>query len=204
LGTPNRLDVFLNIPYDKQFEDLYLAFIAAIATKGLRPRTTLEIPGGARRLDRILALIATCRYSFHDLSRVQMDHRGGSLAPRFNMPFELGLTVAWERTHPGDEYLWFVFESKERRILKSLSDLAGTDVYIHNGTVAGVFREIGNALVRTESQASVQDMRFVYSKLRRSLRSLMKQTGARGAFEAGIFKELVVSATALANVRKRL
>jgi hypothetical protein len=44
------------------------------------------------------------------------------------MAFELGLVAAWERLHPKGEYVWFVFESKERRVLKSLSDLAGTDV----------------------------------------------------------------------------
>jgi len=30
------------------------------------PSATLEIPGGARRLDRILILSKGCRYSFHD------------------------------------------------------------------------------------------------------------------------------------------
>jgi hypothetical protein len=59
----------------------------------LLPRSALEIPGPTRRLDRILELISACRYSFHDLSRVQLS-RG---APRFNMPFEAGLAVASAR-----------------------------------------------------------------------------------------------------------
>jgi hypothetical protein len=37
------------------------------------PRATLEIPGGARRLHRIIELIGNCRYSFRDLSRVEID-----------------------------------------------------------------------------------------------------------------------------------
>lgn len=120
LTGPNPPNAFLNIPYDDKFEALYLAYIAGIAAYGLTPRATLEVPGGARRLDRIFELIRTCRYSFHDLSRVELDPLRPP-TPRFNMPFELGLVVAWEKLHPG-EHVWFVFESKKRRLLKSLSD----------------------------------------------------------------------------------
>ena len=70
---------------------MYLAYIAALTAYGMTPRATLEIPGGARRLDRIVELIAGCRYSFHDLSRVEID----PIDPpthRLNMAFELGLT----------------------------------------------------------------------------------------------------------------
>src|SRR5882672_2242877 len=63
--------VFLNIPYDAGFENLLLAYIAAISAFGFTPRATLEIPFGQRRLDRILALIHEAQYSIHDLSRVQ-------------------------------------------------------------------------------------------------------------------------------------
>jgi hypothetical protein len=78
---------FINIPYDEGYRDLYLAFIAGLTAFGLDPRATLEIPGGARRLDRILELITPCQYSFHDLSRVELD-RKRPMTPRFNMPFE--------------------------------------------------------------------------------------------------------------------
>jgi hypothetical protein len=92
--------VFLNIPYDPAFEKLFLAYISGISAFGFTPRATLEIPFGERRLERILALILQSRYSIHDLSRVQLD-RNAPRTPRFNMPFELGLTVALERAaHP--------------------------------------------------------------------------------------------------------
>jgi hypothetical protein len=35
--------VFLNIPYDVQFTDLFLAYMAGIKAYGLVPRATLEI-----------------------------------------------------------------------------------------------------------------------------------------------------------------
>jgi hypothetical protein len=94
------ISVFLNVPYDAAFENLLLAYIAAISAYRFSPRATLEIPFGQRRLDRILTLIRQSQYSIHDLSRVQLD-RKPPRTPRFNMPFELGLTVALERTaHP--------------------------------------------------------------------------------------------------------
>jgi len=96
---PRRSDVFLNVPYDGPYADLYLAFIAGLCGFGLTPRATLEIPGGEPRLDRIVRLIRRCRYSFHDLSRVELDPRPPR-TPRFNMPFELGLTLGLGRLHP--------------------------------------------------------------------------------------------------------
>jgi hypothetical protein len=88
-----RQTVFLNIPYDKQFESTYLAYVTALSAMGFLPRATLGI-AGHRRLDRIATLIESCPYSIHDLSRVQLD-RNAPRTPRFNMPFELGLAVAW-------------------------------------------------------------------------------------------------------------
>lgn len=89
---PSTRAAFLNIPYDEQFGDLYIPYIAALTAHGITPRATLEIPGGARRLDRIVELIGSCRYSFHDLSRVEIDPANPP-TPRMNMPFELGLAI---------------------------------------------------------------------------------------------------------------
>ena len=94
-ARPVRDNAFINIPYDRMYEAMYVAFIAGLSAFGLIPRATVEIPGRARRLDRIVGLLRRCRYSFHDLSRVGID-RGPPPTPRFNMPFELGLAVALE------------------------------------------------------------------------------------------------------------
>jgi hypothetical protein len=190
---PDRFAAFLNIPYDNEFLELYLAYIAGLTAFGLTPHATLELPGGARRLDRILELIAACHYSFHDLSRIELNQRRPA-TPRFNMPFELGLTVAWDRAHP-NRHTWFVLESKSRRVLKSLSDLAGTDVYIHDGKPHGVFRELGNALVRSQKQATVKSMMLIYDGLRERMPDIVKQAGAKSPFEARVFKDLVVAAS---------
>ena len=57
------------------------------------------------------------------------------------------MTVTWQIINPS-RHTWFVFESRHRRLLKSLSDLDGSDPNIHGGTVEGVMRELCNAFVR--------------------------------------------------------
>jgi hypothetical protein len=140
-----RYSVFLNIPYDGAFENLYLAYIAGLSAFGLIPRATLEIPTSQRRLDRILKLIQQCAYSIHDLSRVELDAKAPRV-PRFNMPFELGLAVA--QSAGNRRQTGYVCETVPYRINKSLSDLNGTDVRIHDGTVRGVFGALCEIFVR--------------------------------------------------------
>jgi hypothetical protein len=112
------------------------------------------------------------------------------------MPFELGLAVAWQKLRPRD-HAWFVFEAMPRRAEKSLSDLSGTDIYIHNGMVRGVFTELCNAFVRLKSQPTAQEMEETYLGLKKLLPELQKQTGAHSPFEARIFRDLVVTARTL-------
>lgn len=149
-SAARQKSVFLNLPYDHRLRNLFLACMAGTSAFGLIPRATLEIPGSARRLDRVLSLIQSCQYSIHDLSRVPLDRRPPA-TPRFNMPFELGLTVGRNTRRAGTEHTWFVFEAIPWRLQKSLSDLNGTDVDIHGGSAAGVFRQLLSALVGTEN-----------------------------------------------------
>jgi hypothetical protein len=88
--------------------------------------------------------------------------RGAPRTPRFNMPFELGLAVAIEKASKSRTRGWFVCESQSYRLAKSLSDLNGTDPFIHDGTIEGVFRELGNMFRRPGRQPSVQQMRTIY------------------------------------------
>jgi hypothetical protein len=194
-GSPplERKSAFLNIPYDTRFNDLYLAYISGVSGFGLVPRATIEIPGGERRLDRILNLIRSCGYSFHDLSRVEVD-RKAPWTPRFNMPFELGLAVSWSNSIKASGHTWFVFESVDRRIQKSLSDLDGTDVYIHGETVDGLLIQLSNALVRSAHQPTINQLWEIFLDLKGACRKLKKDHGASSLYDARMFKELVVLA----------
>lgn len=192
-----RARVFLNLAYDSRFQNLYLAYICGVQAFGMEPHVTLEIPGGARRLDRIFTLIQSCEYSMHDLSRVQLD-RTKPKTPRFNMPFELGLAVAWEAIG-SKPHLWFVMEAVNYRLSKSLSDLNGTDPYIHGGTIDGVFREMGNALVRKRRQPSVLQMWQIYREVRAKIPAILQRYGTRSVFQARGFEELSFAANVAAS-----
>lgn len=186
--------VFLNIPYDDKFKDLYLAYIVGVSALGLVPYATLGLPG-SRRLDRIFWLIQQCKYSIHDLSRVEVDGRPPR-TPRFNMPLELGLAVAWEKVG-NTRHSWFIFESRLRRAEKSCSDINGTDVYIHAGEVRGVFRELRNALVRPHAQPTVPQMMAIHGALKPVLRRILRNAGTSDIYQAQVFAELRLAAQQL-------
>ncbi len=190
----NPQHAFLNIPYDDEFRDLFLAYVTALTAFGLVPRATLEIPGGRGRLDRILDLITSCGYSFHDLSRVELDLKSPP-TPRFNMPFELGLAVCNERL--GGPGTWFVFEAKKRRLSKSLSDLAGSDPYVHGGKPKGVFREICNCLVREQRQPTVSEISKIFHGLNRVVPQIQSGAASHSLFSARAFQDLVLAAQRL-------
>jgi hypothetical protein len=187
----------LNVPYDERYESLYLAFIAGLCGFGLVPRATLEIPSSDRRLDRIVKLIRSCRYSFHDLSRVQVD-REMPRTPRFNMPFELGLVVAWA-TISSATHRWFVLEEVPHRLTKSLSDLNGTDPFIHHGQAEGVLKALSNALYRNAKSPSLMELETIYRDLNAAASKFRSGRKGDSLFEAHAFKWLVFMAQSSAQ-----
>jgi hypothetical protein len=133
--------VFLNVPFDKKYEPLFVALVGALVGLGFQPRSVLEINNTNDRLQRLWSLIAECRFSVHDLSRVEPASRGFR-APRFNMPFEAGLAVAFGLA---DKHRWLLFEARPYRIQQTLSDLNGFDPIIHGGTRRGMIRAVLSA-----------------------------------------------------------
>lgn len=192
IAARDRDTVFLNVPYDQRYEPLYVALIAGLCGLGLNPRTTLEIPGSRRRLERIVELIRSCEYSIHDLSRIQASGPPPRV-PRFNMAFELGLAVCWSlvgsRSHE-----WFLFEEMPHRLQRSLSDLNGTDPYIHNGAVDRVLVELTNAFVRVRPQPPLEKLQRIHRLVHASARRLRRTHGT--LFSAVSFRQLVLTAAA--------
>ena len=114
------------------------------------------------------------------------------------MPFELGLTIGLT-TRNRHKHSWVVCESVFRRFEKSLSDLNGTDVYIHSGTILGVFRELGNIFVRSRREATVQQMTAIYRTLRKNLEEILYRAGQTSLFNARVFRDLSTLASATAD-----
>jgi hypothetical protein len=188
-GAETQDSAFLNVPYDRRYERLYLAFIAGLSAFGLAPRATVELSGSERRLDRIIGLLRSCRYSFHDLSSVSLD-RTPPATPRFNMPFELGLAIGFSRSY---RHEWFVFEARPHRLTKSLSDLNGTDPHIHGGRPDGVLDALANAFVRRRHRPTSAQLRDVYEDVSRAATAIRHQLRADTLFGARAFDELAVA-----------
>jgi hypothetical protein len=178
--------VFLNIPYDGQFEELYLAYVVGLAQLGLKINTTFAIPNQGR-LDEIVQLIQQSDVSIHDLSRIELS----SGIPRFNMPLELGLALYHSHITKGRHRI-FVFERKVYRTQQSTSDLNGLDPQIHHGTPKGVMAGLRNIFYQADG-TTVPEMLSSYRAVKRKLPALRRNAGSRSLFEASIFKDLTVA-----------
>lgn len=175
--------VFLNVPYSKSYERTLLALTAALVAVGRFPRLTFQLPdGGQGRLQRIFALLRSCRVSIHDLSSV-------GLPVRFNMPFELGLACALkEQTNQHD---FLVLDSREHRLDRHLSDLKGVDSKINHGTVSGAINAILESLDKPTGNPTTADVIKLYRRMRRFVPVLKSRHGAKYLFSARVYGELV-------------
>lgn len=124
---------------------------------------------------------------------IGLDRSPPFATPRFNMPFEPGLAIAWEKVAP-TKHTWFVFEAKAYRIQKSLSDLNGTDPQIHGGQVSGVMRELSNIFRRPRNQPTVPEMMSTFNAISRRSTKILVQAGGASLFEARIFQDLCYEA----------
>ena len=85
------------------------------------------------------------------------------------------------------------------RIAKSLSDLDGTEVCIHDGTIKGVFSELCNALSSEKRNPTSTQMSRVYDHLRAGTKAVLKRTDDKTLFKARPFRDLCVMASNLAD-----
>lgn len=82
--------VFLNYPYDEEYQPFADALAFSVVAAGLVPVTAQELSSPDRpRLEIIFEAIQNCRYSLHDLSRSRGD--GAENFARMNMSLELGM-----------------------------------------------------------------------------------------------------------------
>jgi hypothetical protein len=184
--TRQQTVVFLNIPYDQAFEQLYVAYIVGLTQLGLKINATLAVPNQGR-LGRIIDLIEESDVSIHDLSRTELS-RG---TPRFNMPLELGLALHRSHIHPSHRV--FVFEKKAYRALRSTSDINGIDAQIHRGTVTGVMSSLRDIFYQPEG-TTVPQMVASYRAVSRKLPEFKRNAGSKSLFEASISQDLTLAA----------
>ena len=89
--------VFINCPFDKEYQPLFDAIAFCVSACGFVPRCTLELTdAGEVRIENIYRLIAQCNHGIHDISRTEVKGQPYQL-PRFNMPLELGIFLGAKR-----------------------------------------------------------------------------------------------------------
>lgn len=180
--------VFLNIPYDKEFEDLYLAYVVGLTQLGFDVQATLGVPN-QNRLETIIELLEGCEVSIHDLSRIELSKN----VPRFNMPLELGLALY--RSHLDKKaHRVFVFEKTAFRAQKSTSDINGLDPKIHRNTVKGVMAGLRNCF-QPKNATTVPEMLSSYRAVKDIVPILKKNAGSKSLFEASAFNDIKVAAS---------
>lgn len=130
--SPFDRNVFINCPFDEEYDIIFKSFVYTVLACGYYPVTALQISdSGQRRLDKIVQLIFSSKYSIHDISKVRLDTT--TSLPRFNMPFELGIDIASRNYHNNKlkTKKMLIFESKKYQANEYLSDLSGSDKSVH-------------------------------------------------------------------------
>lgn len=135
--------VFINCPFDTEYQPLFDAIVFAVHDCGFQPRCAKEArDSGTVRIEKILQLIRECRYGIHDLSRVELSETTG--LPRFNMPLELGLFIGCK--HYGDRRdklkNYLIMDEQDYNYQKSTSDISGQDIVYHHNNPKEAIRHI--------------------------------------------------------------
>jgi hypothetical protein len=189
-----KRQVFINVPFDRQFESLYVALIVTLISLGQTPRSTLELPYNRDRLRRILQLLRACDSSIHDLSRVEIPRKKPRW-PRFNMPFEAGVAIGVALSPSRKP--WHILERKRYRLLRTLSDLNGYESHSHEGTVEGMVAALLDIYWR-EGKPSPPEIYALYLEVRKKA-VVIKRNNNNDLFRPRAFRELRSTTTDLAR-----
>ena len=180
--------VFLNFPYDRTYEDVFLGLVCALTMLGRTPVVTFDLPDhGQGRLKRIWDLLQECATSIHDLSAV-------GLPVRFNMPFELGLACGLQRARRQQAHRFFVFETERNRIDYTTSDLKGIDPRIHGRTATGAINAVLDVLDSSRGQTTTEDVLWVYRRLKCIIPGLKRRHRSESLYRRAILNDLVEAA----------
>jgi hypothetical protein len=150
--TSRDRDVFINCPFDGEYQDFFQAIVFVVLRSGFRPRCALKTDDSSQnRFEKICQIIGECRYGIHDISRTELDHR--SKLPRFNMPLELGIFFGAKRFggKAQNKKRCIVLDRDKFRYQKFISDISGQDIHSHQATLSVLLAELAGWL-RIESQ----------------------------------------------------
>jgi hypothetical protein len=141
--SPFEYGVFINCPFDDAYRPLFEAIVFCVHDCGYVARCSLEVTDASQvRIEKISAIIASCKFGIHDISRTELDPV--TRLPRFNMPFELGMFLGAKRfgsaKHRSKTCL--ILDLEQYRYQKFISDIAGQDIATHGGSPDDAIRAI--------------------------------------------------------------
>jgi hypothetical protein len=172
--------VFLNCPFDAQYEPIFNALLFAVHACGFELRCAKEASGTESvRIEKIIDIIGECEFGIHDLSRVDTL---GTL-PRFNMALELGIFMG-ARAFGGKSHKkkkFYVFEGTPHQYHRIISDISGQDAGCHNNTpedAVNLIRQWLSDQVSTKPGVPGKDrIMLLYGQFRTVLPSALQLSG---------------------------
>jgi hypothetical protein len=140
VATAEPPRVFINCPYDEQYEPLRNVLILSCVACGFYPSSAIDKGGGGRpRISRIIDELRRARYSIHDLTR-SIGVAEGEKA-RINMALELGMAV-YRAHHDEQHHDWLALIPNGDEHLDYVSDLGGFDPAEYDGTDRQLVRKV--------------------------------------------------------------
>jgi len=174
--------VFLNYPFDNEFEGLANAMHFAVIASGLVPLCARDLSVPDRpRLEMLVDAISNCKYSAHDFSRCTGE--GPENFARFNMPVEMGMSLfhalhsqrqVAQTENPGPRCAFFVATPHDYK--KFASDLSGLDPLVYDSETSLLsqmfewLRGIGAGFNQERKTMHVLDKYGVFQKRSAGLR----------------------------------
>jgi hypothetical protein len=149
-------NVFINCPFDSEYQPLFDAIVFAVFDCGYVARCAREIDDASQvRIDKISAIIGESRYGIHDISRTELDAANG--LPRFNMPLELGMFLGAKRYGGSHhtEKVCLVMDVDQYRYQKFMSDIAGQDIKAHGNDVAKTIKIVRDWLRSSSRRTTI-------------------------------------------------
>lgn len=150
MATKNKLhpdyssNVFINCPFDGDYDEILRAIQFTIIDCGFIPRCALEAHDSDDvRIEKILSIINDCKYGIHDISRTDLD--AINRLPRFNMPLELGMFIGCKK-YGSHEKKYLILDTEKHRYQKFVSDIAGQDIKAHAGEPEKAVKAVRNWL----------------------------------------------------------
>jgi hypothetical protein len=169
--------VFVNCPFDVEYTPILQAIIYTIFRCGFFPKSALMDDNALDyRLEKIVHLIAECRYGIHDISRTELCKNN---LPRFNMPFEFGIFFGAKKFGPALQRNKnaLVFERTKYLYQQYISDINGMDTKAHNNDVETAIRSVRDWLRAASKRTSLPSHTTIikeYNEFQQKLTAILK------------------------------